>query len=148
MHFIQQQNQTNKNKYNVYTGVDDILIIYVPKKDRVYWQWQWQWNELHCQVIRPPEGRSLLVHIHIKKGYREQSVYWGPIWRPCFLWFKLLLSPIITWVWCFFPGFDRFIPGFDRFIPGFDRFIPASIPVTGTLPPLQSKTYLAKNCIF
>ena len=47
-----------------------------------------------------------------------------------------LVSPaIITWLWCFFPGFDRFIPGFDRFIPGFDRFIPASIPVTGTLPP-------------
>ena len=42
---------------------------------------------------------------------------------------------IITWLRCFFPGFDRFIPGFDRFIPGFDRFIPASIPVTGTLPP-------------
>ena len=46
------------------------------------------------------------------------------------------------------PGFDRFIPGFDRFIPGFDRFIPASIPVTGTLPPLQSKTYLAKKVYF
>ena len=35
---------------------------------------------------------------------------------------------IITWLRCFFPGFDRFIAGFDRFIP-------ASIPVTGTLPP-------------
>ena len=45
------------------------------------------------------------------------------------------ISRIITWLRCFFPGFDRFIPGFDRFIPGFDRFIPASIPVTGTLPP-------------
>ena len=45
------------------------------------------------------------------------------------------LSYIITWLRCFFPGFDRFIPGFDRFIPDFDRFIPASIPVTGTLPP-------------
>ena len=47
----------------------------------------------------------------------------------------ILLLAIITWLRCFFPGFDRFIPGFDRFIPGFDRFIPASIPVTGTLPP-------------
>ena len=46
---------------------------------------------------------------------------------------------IITWLRCFFPGFDRFIPGFDRFIPGFDRFIPASIPVTGTLPPYNQK---------
>ena len=41
------------------------------------------------------------------------------------------LSQVITWLRCFFPGFDRFIPGFDIFIPGFDRFIPASIPVTG-----------------
>ena len=48
----------------------------------------------------------------------------------------------------FFPGFDRFIPSFDRIIPGFDRFIPASIPVTETLPPLQSKTYLAKKMYF
>ena len=46
---------------------------------------------------------------------------------------------IITWLRCFFPGFDRFIPGFDRFIPGFDRFIPASIPVTGSLPPYNQK---------
>ena len=54
---------------------------------------------------------------------------------------------IITWLLCFFPGFDRFIPGFDRFISGFDRFIPASIPVAGTLP-LQSKcTLLNKMCI-
>ena len=62
------------------------------------------------------------------------------------VWNGILL--IITWLWCFFPGFDRFIPGFDRFIPGFDRFIPATIPVTGTLPLLQWKTYLAKKCIF
>ena len=48
---------------------------------------------------------------------------------------KYTMLLIITWLWCFFPGFDRFIPGFDRFIPGFDRFIPASIPDTGTLPP-------------
>ena len=48
----------------------------------------------------------------------------------------------------FFPGFDRFIPGFDRFIPGFDKFIPASIPITGTPPPLQSKcTLVNKMCI-
>ena len=35
-------------------------------------------------MLRPPEGWSLLVHIHMKWGCREQSVYWGPIWRPCF----------------------------------------------------------------
>ena len=59
-----------------------------------------------------------------------------------------VLPLIITWLRCFFLGFDRFIPGFDRFIPGFNRFIPASIPVTGTLPPLQSKTYLATKMYF
>ena len=53
---------------------------------------------------------------------------------------------IITWLLCFFLGFDTFIPGFDRFIPRFDRFIPASIPVTRT--PLQSKcTLVNKICI-
>ena len=56
---------------------------------------------------------------------------------------------IITWLRCFFPGFDRFIPGFDRFIPGFDRFIPASIPVTGTLPPPPtSKNISSKKMYF
>ena len=58
------------------------------------------------------------------------------------------LHTIITWLRCFFPGFDRFIPGFDRFIPGFDRFIPASIPVTGTLPPPTIKNISSKKIYF
>ena len=58
------------------------------------------------------------------------------------------LWSIITWLRCFFPGFDRFIPGFDRFIPGFDRFIPASIPVTGTLPPTIKNISSKKNVFF
>ena len=63
---------------------------------------------------------------------KKESPETGKYNRGPFYWHGLTL--IITWVWCFFPGFDRFTPGFDRSIPGFDRFMLASIPVTGILP--------------
>ena len=102
--------------------------------------------------LTKPVTRSfdVVFYLSLNKQLSQQSRRRWFETTSCSLWRHCngnTILPIITWLLCFFPGFDRFIPGFDRFIPGFDRFIPASIPVAGTLP-LQSKcTLVNKMCI-
>ena len=84
----------------------------------------------------------------------DVSMFPMDCWQPLLPWILAYLSinnisGIITWWWCFSPGFDGFIPAFDGFIPAFDRSIPAfdrsipaSIPITGQPPPKLHNTQI------